>query len=38
MVLKMVNPWIDDQFYMNPKTIEIVALDLVNLPNNLART
>jgi phage tail protein X len=38
MVLKMVNPGIDDQFYIMPKTIEIVAIDLANLPKNLART
>ena len=38
MASKMVNPGINDRFYINPKTIEIVAIDLANLPKNLART
>jgi hypothetical protein len=38
MASKMVNPGINDRFYINPKTIEIVAIDLANLPKNLAST
>jgi hypothetical protein len=37
MVLKMVNPGINYQFYVNPKNDRVVAIDLANLPMNLAR-
>jgi|AntRauMFilla1563_2_1112583.scaffolds.fasta_scaffold295677_1 hypothetical protein len=31
MVLNMVNPGINYHFYINPKTIEIVAIDLAGI-------